>query len=68
MHDVLLVLAVFAAFWAVEGAGAAWPGSDLALLAVMVFVLIGALGAVAVLRRARERHLVASADTAGVTV
>ena len=63
-----VLLTSFGTFWAVEGAGAAWPGSDLALLAVIAFVLIGAMGAVAVLRRARERHLLASADTAGVTV
>lgn len=51
-----VLLTAFGTFWGVEGAGARWPGSDLALLPVIAFVLIGALGAVAVLRRAHGRQ------------
>ncbi|MGI8648415.1 MAG: hypothetical protein DLM55_12250 [Acidimicrobiales bacterium] len=47
-----VVLTSFGVFWGVEGAGGRWPGSDLALLAVIVGVLVLALAAVNVLRRA----------------
>ena len=33
-----VLLTTFGIFWSAEGAGAVWPGSDLALLAVAVFV------------------------------
>ncbi len=46
-----VLLTSFGTFWGVEGAGAHWPGSDVALLAVIVGVLAIALGAVGVLRR-----------------
>ena len=47
-----IMLTTFGIFWSTEGAGADWPGSDLALLALLAFV--GAISAVfvAVLRRA----------------
>jgi uncharacterized membrane protein len=47
-----VMLTTFGIFWSTEGAGAHWPGSDLALLALLAFV--GAISAVfvAVLRRA----------------
>jgi uncharacterized membrane protein len=41
-----VLLTTFGIFWSAEGAGASWPGSDLALLAVAVFV--AALSAVSV--------------------
>lgn len=47
-----VLLTSFGTFWGVEGGGAHWPGSDLALLAVILAVLAFALGAVGVLRRA----------------
>ncbi len=47
-----VLLTSFGTFWGVEGAGAHWPGSDLALLAVILAVLAFALGAVGLLRRA----------------
>ena len=46
-----VLLTSFGTFWGVEGAGARWPGSDLALLAVIVVFLAIALGAVAILKR-----------------
>jgi uncharacterized membrane protein len=48
------MLTTFGVFWAGEGAGAHWPGSDAALLGLLAFTLLVALGAVAVLRRARR--------------
>jgi len=41
------LLATFGIFWSAEGAGAEWPGSDLALL--VVFVFVAALSAVSVI-------------------
>jgi len=32
-----LLLTTFGTFWAAEGAGASWPGSDAALLALLAF-------------------------------
>jgi len=41
------LLVTFGIFWSAEGAGAEWPGSDLALL--VVFVFVAALSAVSVI-------------------
>jgi uncharacterized membrane protein len=46
-----VLLTSFGAFWGAEGAGAHWPGSDVALLAIIGGVLAFALGAVQLLRR-----------------
>ncbi len=48
------MLTTFGVFWAGEGAGAHWPGGDAALLGVLAFTLVVALGAVALLRRGRR--------------
>ncbi|WP_042364549.1 COG4280 domain-containing protein [Streptacidiphilus neutrinimicus] len=47
------MLTAFGVFWATEGAGANWPGSDAALLVVVPAVALLALGYTSVLRRAR---------------
>lgn len=46
-----IMLTAFGLFWGSEGAGARWPGSDAALLAVVPAVAVFALALVAVLRR-----------------
>ncbi len=48
------MLTTFGVFWAGEGAGAHWPGGDAALLGVLAFTVLVALGAVALLRRTRR--------------
>jgi uncharacterized membrane protein len=48
-----VMLTSFGIFWGAEGAGADWPGGDLALLGVVACVLLYALGLVAY---ARRRH------------
>jgi len=47
-----VLLTSFGTFWGAEGAGASWPGSDAALIAVIAVVLTVALGLVQLLRRA----------------
>ena len=48
-----VLLTSFGTFWGVEGAGASWPGADLALVVVILAVLVMAMGAVWWLRRLR---------------
>ena len=49
------MLTTFGIFWAAEGAGVAWPGTDLAIVGILVFVLALAFGMVALLRRQHAR-------------
>jgi len=51
------MLTTFGIFWSAEGAGVVWPGTDLAILGILVFVLAVAFGMVALLRRQHERTL-----------
>jgi len=46
-----VMLTSFGVFWAGEGAGADWPGGDLAILGVIGFVLATSLALVASIRR-----------------
>jgi uncharacterized membrane protein len=46
-----IMLASFGTFWAGEGVGIAWPGADLAILALLVTYAVAALAAVAVMKR-----------------
>ncbi|WP_042402341.1 COG4280 domain-containing protein [Streptacidiphilus carbonis] len=45
------MLTAFGVFWATEGTGAHWPGSDTSLLVLVPVVALVALGCTAVLRR-----------------
>lgn len=46
-----ILLTSFGTFWGAEGAGAAWPAGDAALIGVIAFVAALSLGLTAVLRR-----------------
>jgi uncharacterized membrane protein len=48
-----IMLTSFGIFWGAEGAGAAWPGGDAALLVKVPLVALAAAGYVALLRRTR---------------
>jgi uncharacterized membrane protein len=48
-----VMLTTFGIFWSAEGAGAHWPGEDLALFGILAFVIAVSVGAVQVLRRQR---------------
>jgi uncharacterized membrane protein len=54
-----VMLTSFGIFWGAEGAGAGWPGGDVALLGVIACVLAYALGLVAYARRRHEEVAVA---------
>ena len=59
------LLTTFGIFWSAEGAGVAWPGSDLALVAVLVFVVALSGASVLVLRLRRRRRMDAAAAAPG---
>lgn len=50
-----VMLTTFGIFWGAEGAGAHWPGSDLALLPLVAFVAVLTVGLTAALRRQHAR-------------
>ncbi len=50
-YAVGVMLTTFGTFWAVEGAGAEWPGGDAALPVVLLFVLATSVTLVQTLRR-----------------
>jgi uncharacterized membrane protein len=55
-----IMLTGFGTFWGAEGAGAAWPGSDAALLVLVPAIAVLAVGLVALHRRRRLRSMDAS--------
>jgi len=55
------LLSSFGTFWAVEGLGVAWPGSDAAILVLVGWYLLAAAGYVGLLRRRARRLLVQEA-------
>jgi len=50
-----IMLTSFGIFWGSEGAGIKWPGSDAALLGVIVLIAVTALTQVAWLKRRHAR-------------
>ena len=52
-----LMLTSFGTFWAAEGAGANWPGSDGAIVGLLAFYILVSLGFVQLLTRRRTEHL-----------
>ena len=48
-----LLLSSFGTFWAAEGAGVTWPGSDLAILGILAILAMVSFLYVALLRRQR---------------
>ena len=59
-----LMLSTFGIFWSVEGTGIEWPGSDLAIVGILGFLTLVALGLVAMLRRMHERQAGIAASAA----
>lgn len=52
-----LLLSSFGTFWAAEGVGVAWPGSDVAILAILVVYTTVSFAYTLVLRRQRSNAL-----------
>jgi uncharacterized membrane protein len=57
-----VMLTTFGIFWATEGAGAHWPGSDGALVGVLAFVVASSALLVALLKREAPRRHPAGAE------
>jgi uncharacterized membrane protein len=58
-----VMLTTFGIFWGAEGAGVEWPGREGAVVALLAFVMLFALGLVALLRQQRERTLATMPST-----
>ncbi len=58
-----IMLTSFGIFWAAEGAGAHWPGSDAALPVVICFLIASSVLLVTLLRREREALVPSGAGT-----
>jgi uncharacterized membrane protein len=64
--SVGLMLSTFGIFWSVEGTGIEWPGADLAILGILGFLTLIALGLVVLLRRMHERQTRIAAGATGI--
>lgn len=53
-----IMLSSFGIFWGAEGAGASWPGKDLSLPVIVIFMALLSLGLVKLLRVRHQHHLV----------
>jgi uncharacterized membrane protein len=58
-----VLLTSFGCFWAAEGAGVDWPGSELSLLGVLAFLTALSLALVRLLRRQRSALVVRGVET-----
>jgi uncharacterized membrane protein len=56
-----LLLTSFGTFWAAEGAGVTWPGSDAAILVLLGVYIVVSFTFVSVLQRQRQQSLLRSA-------
>jgi uncharacterized membrane protein len=61
-----VMLSSFGMFWGAEGAGADWPGGDLALLAILPAVLVTAIMLVRVVKRGTRRRAASSVERRGL--
>jgi uncharacterized membrane protein len=55
------LLSTFGIFWAAEGVGVEWPAQDGAILMILAFVVVAALGLAAALRRQHQGRLAVQA-------
>ena len=60
-----VMLTTFGTFWGAEGAGVKWPAEDLAILAILAFVLIVSFGLVALLKQQHARTVTTTAAVRG---
>lgn len=62
------MLTTFGIFWAAEGAGVRWPGSDASILVLLAATVLISLAAVLLLRTARQRQVPPSTPPAPMKV
>lgn len=60
-YVVGLMLSAFGTFWAAEGAGVSWPGSDVAIIALLAFYIVVSQALVRLLLRQRTLTVRAAA-------
>jgi uncharacterized membrane protein len=63
--SVGLMLSTFGIFWSVEGVGVDWPGADVAIFGILLFLTIVALALVGILRRLHGRERAGAISAAG---
>jgi uncharacterized membrane protein len=63
-YGVGVMLTSFGTFWGAEGAGASWPGDDVAIPALIAFVLVTSIVVVGALRRRHARLITAAGGAA----
>jgi len=56
-----VLLSAFGLFWSTEGVGVEWPGSDLSILGIVVFLLLMSMGCTAFLRRIKAQQVYGAA-------
>ena len=54
-----IMLSSFGIFWSVEGTGGEWPGSDLAILAIIAFLTVTSFALVTLLRHTNRQRVAA---------
>jgi uncharacterized membrane protein len=64
--SVGLMLSTFGIFWSGEGVGVEWPGQDLAILGILVFLTLVSLILVGGLRRIHTSHAKLAAGVVGI--
>jgi len=64
--SVGLMLSTFGIFWSGEGAGVEWPGQDLAILGILVFLTLVSLAFVAGLHRLHVARVAPAAGAVGI--
>jgi len=61
-YAVGVMLTTFGIFWGAEGTGVEWPGGEVALIAILAFLLVISLAFVRVLSAQRRRELAMAAS------
>jgi uncharacterized membrane protein len=57
-----IMLSSFGIFWSAEGAGASWPGGDVAILGLIAFLLALSFAIIALVRARQPARMTAGAD------
>jgi uncharacterized membrane protein len=61
-----IMLTSFGIFWGAEGAGASWPGKDISLPLIVLFMTLLSFGLVRILRMRHQRYVVSASNQINV--